>query len=1103
MTSINYLSIDAIVVYVFLLLTLVVGLWAGRNVKTLEDYALADRSYGTGTLILTLLATWVGGNMVIGYTQRIFEDGIIQAITAFLQIVSILFIAYCITPRIYRFTGCITIGDLMEKFYGKSGRIVTAIATLGYTIGLVSMQVVALGYVYEWLGAGDVKQGMILGALIIILYSSMGGIRSITVTDVIQFVVLIVAIPLLANVVTKEAGGIKHVFSQIPVEKLTVLGHKKASYYWMILILAISPVGLLSPPYIQRLLMAKDQRQARDMYLSGAFFLPLLLVLEMLMGFSSLLIYPSVKSSQIIPNIIGQLVPIGLKGFCVAGLLAVIMSSADSFLGSGGLVVSHNLIKPFFKKIGWSFNDLRAVRVVTLLMGLLSMVTAFNSVSIANVEFYAVIFLGPLVTIPLVAGILGLKTDKDIFVTACIFTVVSVIISSLLLTKTNSYLIFPIALGTNLISFFLAHVIRYKGFRKTDDTPVRFHISINFSGWFDNIRQAVQERIAKYNYGTEYFTFSLFLCFNYMVPFFMYTRNHEITTITIRTIGAVLCTGLLLRNYWPSWLRAYFYLYWYVTLLYCLPFATFLLYLLNGASVEWTVNIALSTMLLIVLVDWVSFILLSIVGVGAALFYYSLLMGLPFHLSYEDAYVLAYTAIFSVLIGLLFARRREQTFDSLLLQNRYLSETQREGRKELASTLTYREGLVKDLNPNEIALFDDLTSDYIQRAIYHITDYLRLEVSSVNLAQLQKVLGTFYRALAPNNPALICRNHTQLTAIEADFVKLKQLLINAIEYVQQYNTQPNPMYVTFEDAQLGHTVAHMPGYTRTLPAIKITISSESTLPPTQPFYRIDPTTASTWVPQQEEEYPLLENARIIDAHYGCLAQRLPDTQVYVLPVNLRIVRGKVMEIVKEPAVAQPDELSHPLAIELEKKLLEKVRPTTIDINLIKKALEIIKRFHGGTRRRSGEPFFTHPMTVALIVLEHSQDQAAVLAALLHDTVEDTSLTLNDIQRMFGKEVAFLVGKATNLEDHKRRINLGDNENITRILNYEDSRSALVKLADRLHNMQTIQHHSLLSKRQSIAEETLTKLVPLAQELGLLDMAQELEQRSRDVLQQMG
>jgi Na+/proline symporter len=473
MTSINHLSVDTIVVYAFLLLTLVVGLWAGRNVKTIEDYALANRSYGTGTLILTFLATWIGGNFVMGYTQQIFEDGIIRVITALSQVISILFIAFFITPKIQQFTGCMTIGDLMEKFYGKVGRVVTAIAGLVHTIGILSIQIIALGPVCEWLGIGDSKEAMLLAAIIIIIYSSIGGIRSVTVTDVIQFVVLVVAIPLLANVVTKEAGGIKHVFLQIPIDKLTIWGHKKASYYWMTLVLATFPVGLLAPPYIQRLLMTKNQRQARDMYLSGAFFLPLLLALELLMAFSSLLAYPSVKSSQIIPNIISQLVPIGLKGFCIAGLLAVIMSSADSFLGSGGLLVSQSLIKPFFKKMGWSFNDLRVVRVVTLLMGLLSVVAAFNATSIANVNFYAATFLGSLVTIPLVAGILGLKTDENTFITACIFTAISIMISSLLLCKANNSLIFPIALGTNLTSFFLAHFIRYKGFRKADDTPVR------------------------------------------------------------------------------------------------------------------------------------------------------------------------------------------------------------------------------------------------------------------------------------------------------------------------------------------------------------------------------------------------------------------------------------------------------------------------------------------------------------------------------------------------------------------------------------------------------------------------------------------------------
>jgi (p)ppGpp synthase/HD superfamily hydrolase len=206
-----------------------------------------------------------------------------------------------------------------------------------------------------------------------------------------------------------------------------------------------------------------------------------------------------------------------------------------------------------------------------------------------------------------------------------------------------------------------------------------------------------------------------------------------------------------------------------------------------------------------------------------------------------------------------------------------------------------------------------------------------------------------------------------------------------------------------------------------------------------------------------------------------------------------------MELIQEPAVADPEELKHPLAIQLEKELIDKLAGTQVNISTINTALDLIKRYHGGVKRKSGEPFFTHPISVALILLEYSQDQDAILGALLHDTIEDTNLTLAQIRKLFGETVEFLVAKATNLEGYKNRASLPDYENIVRIMNYEDPRAALVKLSDRLHNMRTIQHHPQLSKQKSIAKETLDYFVPLARQLHLHPMAEELERLSQEVI----
>ncbi|MEL6413195.1 MAG: sodium:solute symporter family protein, partial [Bacteroidota bacterium] len=110
-TAVNYWDLDHQIVYGFLLLTLLYGLYVGRNNKNIADYAIAGKSYGTSTLILTLLATQVGGFSTLGKAQCIFSDGLIMPVVALGYPISYFFLALFVAPRIVKFEGCITMGD--------------------------------------------------------------------------------------------------------------------------------------------------------------------------------------------------------------------------------------------------------------------------------------------------------------------------------------------------------------------------------------------------------------------------------------------------------------------------------------------------------------------------------------------------------------------------------------------------------------------------------------------------------------------------------------------------------------------------------------------------------------------------------------------------------------------------------------------------------------------------------------------------------------------------------------------------------------------------------------------------------------------------------
>ena len=166
-----------------------------------------------------------------------------------------------------------------------------------------------------------------------------------------------------------------------------------------------------------------------------------------------------------------------------------------------------------------------------------------------------------------------------------------------------------------------------------------------------------------------------------------------------------------------------------------------------------------------------------------------------------------------------------------------------------------------------------------------------------------------------------------------------------------------------------------------------------------------------------------------------------------------------------------------------------------DEDLINRAYVFAMKAHGSQTRASGDPYFSHPLEVAGILTGYRLDAGTIVTALLHDVVEDTSATLDDIERMFGAEVCKLVDGVTKLtqiemqSDHAKQA-----ENFRKLLlaMSEDIRVLLVKLADRLHNLRTLHFIPSIDKRKRIATETMEIFSPLAERIGMQEMKNELD-----------
>ena len=181
-------------------------------------------------------------------------------------------------------------------------------------------------------------------------------------------------------------------------------------------------------------------------------------------------------------------------------------------------------------------------------------------------------------------------------------------------------------------------------------------------------------------------------------------------------------------------------------------------------------------------------------------------------------------------------------------------------------------------------------------------------------------------------------------------------------------------------------------------------------------------------------------------------------------------------------------------------LVRNYNPKT-SADLIRRAYDYGRRMHEGQVRRSGEPYFTHPVAVAAILTEQRLDDATIVTALLHDTIEDTKSTHAEVARLFGDDIAELVDgvtKLTNLQLSSTANQQAENFRKLFMAMSRDLRVILVKLADRLHNMRTIRFQSP-EKQVQKARETMEIYAPLAGRMGMQWMREELEDLSFRVL----
>ena len=252
---------------------------------------------------------------------------------------------------------------------------------------------------------------VIMAATIVILYSSFGGVRAVTFTDVLQFVTFIVFMLTLVYIAWNH---LPHAEEQVA----TVLATKTSDLQKMMSSGSISPTFLfllfyninpsLGPAMFQRVLMAYDTEQARQAFTFAACIHTLIISLLAWLAILLLATNPNLQSSNLTLYVIDHYVYVGFKGLTVVGIAALAMSTADSELNACAVLAAHDLLKPLFPS--WKVS-ITAARVCAVLIGTASLCLALHEGDILSLLLNTASFYMPIVTVPLLMAILGFRSS--------------------------------------------------------------------------------------------------------------------------------------------------------------------------------------------------------------------------------------------------------------------------------------------------------------------------------------------------------------------------------------------------------------------------------------------------------------------------------------------------------------------------------------------------------------------------------------------------------------------------------------------------------------------------------------------------------------------
>lgn len=432
--------IDVSIFVGFLVINLVVGLRYGRYVKTFRDYVLGGRSFSTATLVATIVATWVTGRYLTVRIDNIYQNGLFFVIIYLCAGGGLLFIGWLFAMRMTPFLQNVSVAEAMGRVYGKPVRTITAIWGVLVSVGLTALQLGSGKSLFSGLFGWDSVYGTIATGGIIIIYSTLGGIRSVTFTDIFQFLTFGTLLPILALAIWNSLNDfdeVRHMIRETPHWNIReFLTSPDSALKWSFLtLIPLYSIPSFSPAIFQRAIMAKNVYQIRKSFLYAALLYLLIILLIIWIALLTRTHNSNLSYDGAFQYIVDHYASsIGLRGLFLSGFMAMIMSTADSNLNVASSMLVNDIIipltalskHPLLKRLSTDRAQLMMARAGSFILGLLALFLSLDSIEYSRLSITSISafrqmrwvlpfvlpwhFYTPVISMPLLLGILGFRS---------------------------------------------------------------------------------------------------------------------------------------------------------------------------------------------------------------------------------------------------------------------------------------------------------------------------------------------------------------------------------------------------------------------------------------------------------------------------------------------------------------------------------------------------------------------------------------------------------------------------------------------------------------------------------------------------------------------